>query len=196
MHPPPPPYPLVRPTAPSCCPHDPRSSAAAAPVQLVRHPGWQPGARHPTSCPRHLTRARIRGPFDGKIIPLKDNKTIILQGEDFCQLASNLRMAASLLITTSRRRALSTWRCVSGKASGRLKQDQTTRGEGQVSQTKQLDPATRRLPRQDTKTKLQCGLTDDDIRRDVPVVTHCSSFSPSFCAPPLVTIKGRGGQTL
>jgi hypothetical protein len=24
-----------------------------------------------------LTRARIRAPFDGKIIPLKDNKTII-----------------------------------------------------------------------------------------------------------------------
>jgi hypothetical protein len=37
-------------------------------------------------------------------------------GEDFCQLASSLRMVVPLLITTSRRRALSTWRCVSGKA--------------------------------------------------------------------------------
>jgi hypothetical protein len=84
----------------------------------------------------------------------------------------------------------------SSKYSGRLRQDQTTRGEGQVSRSEQPDPATRRLPRQAIKAKLQCSLTDNDIRRDVPVVRHYSSFFPSLCAPPLVTIKGRGGQTL
>jgi hypothetical protein len=84
----------------------------------------------------------------------------------------------------------------SSKYSGRLRQDQTPRGEGQVSRGEQPDPATRRLPRQDIKTKLQCSLTDDDVRRDVPVVRHCSSFLLPLCAPPLETIKGRGGQTL
>jgi hypothetical protein len=91
---------------------------------------------------------------------------------------------------------LSLTRGKTSKYSGRLRQDQTTRGEGQVSQGEQPDPTTRRLPRQDIKTKLQCGLTDDDVRRDVLVVWHCSPFFPSLCAPPLVTIKGRGGQTL
>jgi hypothetical protein len=71
------------------------------------------------------------------------------------------------------------------KYSGRLRQDQTTRGEGQVSQGEQPDPATWRLPRQDIKTKLQCGLTDDDVRRDVPVVWHCSSFFLPFVPLPL-----------
>jgi hypothetical protein len=49
----------------------------------------------------------------------------------------------------------------SSKNSGRLRQDQTTRGEAQVSQSEQPDPATRRLPRQGINTKLQCSLTDD-----------------------------------
>jgi hypothetical protein len=73
----------------------------------------------------------------------------------------------------------------SSKYSGRLKQEQTTRGEGQVSRGEQPDPATRRLPRQDIKTKLQCSLTDDDIRRDVPVVRHCCSFFLPFVPLPL-----------
>jgi hypothetical protein len=73
----------------------------------------------------------------------------------------------------------------SSKYSGRLKQDQTTQGEGQVSRSEQPDPATRQLPRQDTKTKLQCSLTDDDIRRDVPVVRHGSSFFLPFVPLPL-----------
>jgi hypothetical protein len=73
----------------------------------------------------------------------------------------------------------------SSKYSGRLRQDQTTRGEGQVSRGEQPDPATRRLPRQDIKTKLQCSLTDDDIRRDVPVVRHCSSLFLPFVPLPL-----------
>jgi hypothetical protein len=51
----------------------------------------------------------------------------------------------------------------SSEYSGRLRQDQTTWGEGQVSRSEQPDPATRRLPRQDTNTKLQCSLMDDDI---------------------------------
>jgi hypothetical protein len=72
----------------------------------------------------------------------------------------------------------------SSKYSGRLRLDQTTRGEGQVSRSEQPDPATRRLPRQDNKTKLQCSLTDDDVRRDVPVVRHCSSFSFPLCPSP------------
>jgi hypothetical protein len=96
----------------------------------------------------------------------------------------------------ARRPRLRLTRGKSSKYSGRLMQDQTTRGKDQVSRSEQPDPATWRHPRQDTKTKLQCILTDDDIRRDVPVVRRCSSFFPSLCAPPLVTIKGREGQTL
>jgi hypothetical protein len=38
------------------------------------------------------------------------------------------------------------------KYSGRLRQAQTTRGEGQASRRKQSNPATRRLPRQDIPT--------------------------------------------
>jgi hypothetical protein len=72
----------------------------------------------------------------------------------------------------------------SSKYSGRLRQDPTTRGEGQVSRGEQPDPATRRLPRQDIKTKLQCGLTDNDVGRDVPVVRHRSSFFLPFVPLP------------
>jgi hypothetical protein len=42
----------------------------------------------------------------------------------------------------------------SSKYSGRLRQDRTTRGEGQVSQGEQPDPATRWLPRQGIITRL------------------------------------------
>jgi hypothetical protein len=49
-----------------------------------------------------------------------------------------------------------------------------------VSRSEQPDPATRRLPRQDIKTNIQCGLTDDDVRWDVPVVKHYSSFFLPF----------------
>jgi hypothetical protein len=81
-----------------------------------------------------------------------------------------------------------------GKHSGRLRQAQTTRGEGQTSRRKQSNPATRRFPRQGITTRLQCTPMDGDVRRDVPAAKHCNSFFTSPCAPPLVTIKGRGGQ--
>jgi hypothetical protein len=81
-----------------------------------------------------------------------------------------------------------------GKHSGRPRQTQTTRGEGQVSRKEQSNPATRRLPRQGIATRLQCALMDGDVRRDMPVAQHCNSILTSPCAPPLVTIKGRGGQ--
>jgi hypothetical protein len=83
-----------------------------------------------------------------------------------------------------------------GKDSGRLRRAQTTRGEGQVSRSKQSIPTTRRLPRQGIATWLQCTLTDSDVRWDVPAAKHNNSFFTSACAPPLVTIKGRGGQQL
>jgi hypothetical protein len=41
-----------------------------------------------------------------------------------------------------------------GKHSGRLRQAQTTRGEGQASLREQSNPATRRLPRQGIATRL------------------------------------------
>jgi hypothetical protein len=63
-----------------------------------------------------------------------------------------------------------------GKHSGRLRQAQTTRGEGQASRKEQSNPATRRLPRQGIATRLQCTPTDGDIRRDVPAAKHCNSF--------------------
>jgi hypothetical protein len=76
-------------------------------------------------------------------------------------------------------------RSKSSKNSGRLRQDQTTRREGQASRSEQPDTAMRRLPRQDIKTKLQCNLTDDDVRRDAPVDRHCSSFFLPFVPLPL-----------
>jgi hypothetical protein len=71
-----------------------------------------------------------------------------------------------------------------GKYSGRLRQDQTTRGEGQASRSEQFGPATRRLPRQGITTKLQCSLTDDNVRRDMPAVRHYISFSFPLCPSP------------
>jgi hypothetical protein len=81
-----------------------------------------------------------------------------------------------------------------GKHFDRLRQAQTTRGRGQASRKEQSNPATRRPPRQGITTCLQYSLADGDVRRDMLAVRHCNS-SP-LCAPPLVTIKGRGGQTL
>jgi hypothetical protein len=51
-----------------------------------------------------------------------------------------------------------------GKHSGRLRQAQTTRGEGQASLREQFNPATRRLPQQGIATQLQCTPTDSDVR--------------------------------
>jgi hypothetical protein len=63
-----------------------------------------------------------------------------------------------------------------GKHSGRLRQAQTTRGEGQASRRQQSNPTTRRLPRQGIAIRLQHAPTDSDIRRDVPAAKHCNSF--------------------
>jgi hypothetical protein len=63
-----------------------------------------------------------------------------------------------------------------GKHSGRLRQAQTTRGEGQVSQKEQSNPITRQLPRQGITTRLRYPPTDSDVRRDVPAAKHCNSF--------------------
>jgi hypothetical protein len=63
-----------------------------------------------------------------------------------------------------------------GKHSGRLRQAQTTRGEGQASRREQSNPATRRLPRQGIATWLQCSPTNSDVRRYVPAAKHCNSF--------------------
>jgi hypothetical protein len=62
------------------------------------------------------------------------------------------------------------------KHSGRLRQAQTTWGEGRSSRREQSNPATRRLPRQGIATQLQCTPTDCDVRRDVPTAEHCNSF--------------------
>jgi hypothetical protein len=63
-----------------------------------------------------------------------------------------------------------------GKHSGRLRQAQTTLGEGQVSRREQSNPATRRVPGQGITTRLQCTPTDGCVRRDVPAAKHCNSF--------------------
>jgi hypothetical protein len=83
-----------------------------------------------------------------------------------------------------------------GKCSNRLRQAQTTQRRSQASQNEQSSPAMRRLPRQSATTQLQCTPTDNDVRWDVPATKHCFSFLLPPCAPPLVTIKGRGGQWL
>jgi hypothetical protein len=63
-----------------------------------------------------------------------------------------------------------------GKHLGKLRQAQTTRGEGQVSRREQSSPAARRLPRQGIATRLRYAPTDSDVRRDVPAAKHCYSF--------------------
>jgi hypothetical protein len=59
-----------------------------------------------------------------------------------------------------------------GKYSGRLRQAQTTWGEGQASWSKQSNPATRRLLPQGIATWLQCTPTDSDVRWDMPAAKH------------------------
>jgi hypothetical protein len=63
-----------------------------------------------------LTRARIRAPFDGKIILLKQRRNHNPRGGVNRLLASSSRMVVPLLTTTSRRSPPFTWCCVSGKA--------------------------------------------------------------------------------
>jgi hypothetical protein len=70
------------------------------------------------------------------------------------------------------------------KHSGILRQAQTTQGEGQASQREQSNPTTWRLPRQGIATRLQCILTDGDVRRDMPVAKHCNSFYFPLCPSP------------
>jgi hypothetical protein len=82
------------------------------------------------------------------------------------------------------------------KYSGGLRHQQTTRKRRQASRSDQPCPATWRLPRPSDTALLQCVLTDSDARRDVPVTKHCNSYFLSPCAPPLASIKGRGGQPL
>jgi hypothetical protein len=62
------------------------------------------------------------------------------------------------------------------KYSGRLRQTQTTRGEGQALRKEQFNPATRRLPRQGITTRRRYAKTDSDVRRDIPAAHHCNSF--------------------
>jgi hypothetical protein len=71
-----------------------------------------------------------------------------------------------------------------GKHSGRLRQAQTTRGEGQASRKEQSNPSTRRFPRQGIMTRLQCTLMNGDVRRDVPAAKHCNSFYFPLCPSP------------
>jgi hypothetical protein len=72
-----------------------------------------------------------------------------------------------------------------GKHSGRLRQAQTTRGEGQASRGEQFNPATRRLPRQGITTRLHYIPTDNDLQRDIPAAKHCNSFVFPLVALPL-----------
>jgi hypothetical protein len=83
-----------------------------------------------------------------------------------------------------------------GRYSDRLRRAQTTQRRSQASQDEQSRPATQWHPRQSVTIQLQCAPTYNDVRRDVPAAKHCNSFLLPPCAPPLVTIKGRGGQRL
>jgi hypothetical protein len=96
----------------------------------------------------------------------------------------------------ARKRRLRLGRGKLGKYLGRSGQAQNTQGKGQASRSEQSSSATWRLPRQGITTWLQCTMADSDVRRDVPAAKQCNSFFTSPCAPPLVTIKRRGGQQL
>jgi hypothetical protein len=73
----------------------------------------------------------------------------------------------------------------SSKYSSRLRQAQTTRGEGQASQREQFNPAMRRLPRQGIATRLRYAPTYSDARWDVPAAKHCNSFVFTLVPLPL-----------
>jgi hypothetical protein len=93
------------------------------------------------------------------------------------------------------RTRLMPWRGGLVKCSGRPKLQRTTRRKHQASQCEQPCPTTRRIPRPSNTAPLQCVLTDSDARRVIPATKHCTSFLLFPCAPSLVSIKGRGGQS-
>jgi hypothetical protein len=162
-------------------------------LRLVRGPRHTARARPPTHAGRRIFTSRgdnswrpCRRPAPAGALnaSLTSRATITLPST--CTLShAKLSPRHSSTLYDARGPRLRLTRGKSSKYSSRLRQDQTTRAEGQVSQGEQPDPATRRLPRQDIKTKLQCGLTNDDVRRDVPVVWHCSSFFLPFVPLPL-----------
>jgi hypothetical protein len=89
---------------------------------------------------------------------------------------AKLSLRHSSTLYDAHRARLRLMRGKTSEYSGRLRQTQTTRGEGQASQKEQFNPATRRLPRQGIATRLLYAQTDSDVRRDVPAANHCNSF--------------------
>jgi hypothetical protein len=73
-----------------------------------------------------------------------------------------------------------------GKHSGRLRQAQTTQGEGHAFRREQSNPATRWLPRQGIATQVQYTPTNSDVRRDVPAAKHSNSFVFDLVSLPLI----------
>jgi hypothetical protein len=80
------------------------------------------------------------------------------------------------------------------KYSGRLRQTQITREEGQASWKEQFSPATRRLPRQGIAARRRYAQTDSDVRRDVPAANHYNSFVFFLVPLPLRLSKGEEGN--
>jgi hypothetical protein len=157
-------------------------------LRLARGPRHTTRARPPTRAGRRISTprgdnswrpCRRPAPVGALNASLTSRATITSPSTSTLPHAKHsLRHSSSLYDARGPRLRLT--RGKSSKYSGGLRQDQTTRGEGQVSWGEHPDPATRRLPRQDIKTKLQCSLTNDDVRRDIPVFKHCSSFFLPF----------------
>jgi hypothetical protein len=72
------------------------------------------------------------------------------------------------------------------KYSGRLRQTQTTREEGQASRKEQFSLSTRRLPRQGIATRSRYAQTDGNVRRDIPAANHFNSFVFPLVPLPLI----------
>jgi hypothetical protein len=81
------------------------------------------------------------------------------------------------------------------KYSGRLRQTQCTREEGQASRKEQFNPGTRRLPRQGIAARRRCTQMDNGVRQDISAPNHCNSFVFPLVPLPLRLYKGEEGNS-
>jgi hypothetical protein len=140
-------------------------------LRLVRGPRYTARARPPTHAGRRISMSRednswrpCRQPAPAGALNanLTSHATITSPSTSTLPHAKLSPRHSSTLYDAHGPR-LRLMRGKSSKYSGRLRQAQTTRGEGQASQREQFNPATQRLPRQGIATRLRYAPTDNDV---------------------------------
>jgi hypothetical protein len=153
-------------------------------LRLVRGPRHTTRARPPThagrristSCGDNSWRPCKRPAPAGALNASLTSRAAITSSSTSTLSHAKLSPRHSSTLYDARGPRLRLTRGKSSKYSGRLRQAQTTRGEGQASRREQFNSATRRLPRQGIATRLRYAPADSDVQRDVPVAKHCNSF--------------------